>query len=258
VRPIAELGTGIARSIEGVVFDVDDTLTRGGVVEEAAYAALFRLAAAGLRRIAVTGRPLGWAEVIATTWPVDLAVGENGAGWCWREGRLVREGTFGGGDRAMLDRVRAAVRARMPGVREALDASLRRHDVAFDVGEAARLGEGEIARLRAIIEGEGARCVVSTVHAHAMPGVWDKAEGTVRAAGEVLSVDRERLRSRFLFVGDSGNDAPAFAFFQHAAGVANVREHLGSLGRPPAWIASRDRGAGFAEIVAALLERRSA
>ena len=84
MRSIEELSAESARAIEGVVFDVDDTLTNGGVVEQEAYAALFRLRDAGLARIAVTGRPLGWMESVALMWPIDLAVGENGAGWIWR------------------------------------------------------------------------------------------------------------------------------------------------------------------------------
>jgi len=39
-----------------------------------AYAALFDLARAGLRLIAVTGRPLGFAEVAARMWPIAAAV----------------------------------------------------------------------------------------------------------------------------------------------------------------------------------------
>ena len=99
--------------------------------------------------------------------------------------------------------------------------------------------------------------MVSTVHAHAIPGQWDKARGTVRAAAEVLHVDEERLRTRFLFVGDSGNDAAAFAFFEHTAGVANVGAHLASLPVPPRWVATCDRGRGFAEIVRTVLAKKA-
>ena len=63
--PISELEPECARALAGVVFDVDDTLTRHGRVEAEAYAALWRLREAGLHTIAVTGRPLGFAEIIA-------------------------------------------------------------------------------------------------------------------------------------------------------------------------------------------------
>ncbi|UJR81114.1 HAD family hydrolase [Sandaracinus amylolyticus] len=260
MRAIEELSAESARAIEGVVFDVDDTLTKGGVVEQEAYAALFRLRDAGLARIAVTGRPLGWMESVALMWPIDLAVGENGAGWIWREGRIARRGWFdveGAGDE-VLGRVRARVREEMPDLREADDQPLRRCDLAFDVGETVSLSRDRVARLVEIIEACGARAVVSTVHAHAMPGAWDKACGTVRAVTDVLGIDEARLRERFLFVGDSGNDAAAFGFFAHTAGVANVRDHLHALPVAPRFVAREARGRGFAEIVDVLLARRSA
>lgn len=247
----------IARSIEGVVFDLDDTLTRDGVVEREAYDALWALRERGLRAIAVTGRPLGWAEVLATTWPVDLAIGENGAGWWWREGRTLRSSFFAAGDAAALERVRARVASELPDVREAIDQPLRRRDLAFDIGETVRLEPSIVERLVAIIEREGMRTMVSTVHAHAIPGDWDKARGAVRALHGVLGLDEERVRTRLLFVGDSGNDAAAFGFFEHTAGVANVRDHLHVLPRAPRWIARADRGRGFAEIVSALIAGRA-
>src|SRR5688500_16902633 len=81
LRPIREIEPRACQALAGVVFDVDDTVTRAGTLEEAAYGALFRLREAGLRLIAVTGRPLGFAELMARMWPIDLAVGENGAGY---------------------------------------------------------------------------------------------------------------------------------------------------------------------------------
>ncbi len=257
MQPIAEMSTEQARAIEGVVFDVDDTLTSAGIVEEEAYSALFRLRDAALHRIAVTGRPLGWIEPLAQLWPIDVGVGENGAGWLWRDGKIAREAFFEEDAGAeMRERIRARVRAELPHVREATDGRLRRRDLAFDVGETVRLPREQIAALVAVIEECGARCVVSSVHAHAAAGAWDKAKGAVRAAHEVLGIDAERLRERFLFVGDSGNDAAAFAYFANSAGVANVREHLDRLPIAPRWIARQERGRGFAEIVETLLARR--
>ena len=81
MQPIDELESAEARQLLGIVFDVDDTLTRAGRLEAEAYAALWALRRAGLLLMAVTGRPLGFAELMARQWPIDLAVGENGAGY---------------------------------------------------------------------------------------------------------------------------------------------------------------------------------
>ncbi|MCA1662751.1 MAG: HAD hydrolase family protein, partial [Myxococcales bacterium] len=69
----------LASQLRGIFCDVDDTLTHDGVLVPAAYDAIARARAAGLRVVAVTGRPAGWAEVFACTWPLAGAIAENGA-----------------------------------------------------------------------------------------------------------------------------------------------------------------------------------
>jgi HAD superfamily hydrolase (TIGR01484 family) len=254
VRPVAELPCEGAR---GVVFDVDDTVTRDGVLEPEAFAALCALRARGMLAIAVTGRPLGWADGIAALWPVSAAVGENGAGWAFRRAGAIEVGWFDDAEaRAaqaqQLARVRAAVADAMPDVMVASDQPARRCDLAFDVGERARLDAAHVRALAALIAREGARSMVSSVHAHAIPGAWDKARGVVRAAA-ALGLDEAQARRELVFVGDSGNDAAAFAFFERTVGVANVRAHLDRLPVPPRFVTAQDRGRGFAELVRHLL-----
>jgi HAD superfamily hydrolase (TIGR01484 family) len=261
MEPLSHMPDAVARQVTGVVFDVDDTLTRGGVMEREAFAALWDLKDAGLRRLAVTGRPLGFCEVWARTWPVDAVVGENGAGWvARRHGRVERGFAHGPAEREaqaeQLARIRARVAEELPGVAVTGDDWARHCDLAFDVGEERQVDAATVARLTALIRAEGAHPMVSTVHAHAVPGDWDKATGAAMAALAVLGVDLEPERHRWLFVGDSGNDAAAFAWFEHTVGVANVRDHLDALPVPPRWVTQGDRGRGFAELAARLLRGR--
>ena len=79
MRPIRDFPVEARRAIRFVLTDIDDTLSTGGQLTAAAYAALERLTARGLRVIPVTGRPAGWCDMIARFWPVDAVVGENGA-----------------------------------------------------------------------------------------------------------------------------------------------------------------------------------
>ena len=62
-----------------------------------------------------------------------------------------------------------------------------------------------------------------------------------------------RSASDFVFVGDSPNDAPMFAFFPNAVGVANVREFADRIATLPAYVTQAEAGAGFAELVDFLL-----
>lgn len=248
--------------VRGIVFDIDDTITRNGVLEPGAYAAMHQLAAAGFELVAVTGRPLGWADVIARQWPVRVALGENGAGWAWVDGQHFREGYFSEEQErekqaGLLQTIRREVKARMPHVRVTSDDRARRCDLAFDVGEYVSLPPDDIARLVGIIEGMGAVSSVSTVHAHAVPGPWNKAGGVARALADALEVDLDAEIDRWLFVGDSGNDAEAFAYFPNSVGVANVRDHLDRIPTPPRYVTDADRGRGFAELAAHVMGNRA-
>lgn len=249
--------------IRGLIFDIDDTVTRNGVLEPGAYSAMHQLADAGFLLIAVTGRPLGWADLFARLWPIRVAVGENGAGWAWLDGGAFHEGYFCDGEerlrhRELLRRVEKAIGEAMPHVQRSSDHRARRCDLAFDVGESVSLPPKDVDRLTSIIEAHGAGSSVSTVHAHAVPGPWNKALGVVRAAWEVLGVDLDDTteRSRWVFVGDSGNDAAAFEYFPNSVGVANVHEQLHRLPVAPRFVTPSDRGLGFAELASHLASSR--
>lgn len=263
MQPIRSLGPDVAKAISGVCFDVDDTVTCRGTLDAAAYSALFDLKRAGLRLIAVTGRPLGFAEVIARMWPVDAAVGENGAGFCARTASGLVHGYWDTTEvRAMQQQRLASIRARvaseLPEVQVSSDNWARRCDLAFDVGEEVQLPRATVDRLVALLESEGARSTVSSVHAHAQYGDHDKAQGVARLANELWGMPQELVRRQFFFIGDSGNDAAAFAWFEHCAGVGNVRSSLDRLKVPPRFVADAHYGEGFAEIARSLLAARSA
>lgn len=251
----------LAARIRGLCFDVDDTVTTDGVVDAEAFQALHHLRDAGVHRIAVTGRPLGFAEVIARTWPVDAAVGENGAGWIGvRGGRLHRGYLEPEEDRAehaaRLARLRDEIATALPEIRETRDAWARRCDLAFDVAEFDHHPAERVAELVARIEAAGAKAVVSSVHAHAALGLASKPLGACGAARELLGLDLDAQRESWVFIGDSGNDADAFAWFPVTVGVANVRDALDALPVPPGYVTKGSRGAGFAELVALLLAGR--
>ena len=79
MQPLAALAPGAWRDVGGVFTDIDDTLTTEGAITPDALAALQALRDDGVRVIAVTGRPVGWSEPFALSWPMDAIVAENGA-----------------------------------------------------------------------------------------------------------------------------------------------------------------------------------
>ena len=89
-----QLPPGAWRHVRGVLTDIDDTLTTDGAITPDALAALEALRAAGLPVIAITGRPAGWSEPFARTWPLSAIVAENGAVALARQGGALRKWYF--------------------------------------------------------------------------------------------------------------------------------------------------------------------
>jgi hydroxymethylpyrimidine pyrophosphatase-like HAD family hydrolase len=73
---------------------------------------------------------------------------------------------------------------------------------------------------------------------------------------ECFDIDLDEARERFVFVGDSPNDAPMFAYFPNAVGVANIRAFERDLPVPAAYVTERQSGQGFAELAAVLIAAR--
>lgn len=260
MQPLANISPAVCRDLRGVAFDVDDTLTAGGRIQREAFTALWRLREAGLISVAVTGRPLGFAELMARMWPITFAVGENGAGYVQVTEQVRTEYWDDEATRAQqqvrLRTLRRSIERALPWVRISDDNWARRCDLAFDIGERVRATPEQIHALAGMITSSGARALVSSVHAHAQLGDHDKARGIARGMQSILNIDLDAQRNRFAFIGDSGNDAAAFSYFPVSIGVANVQQHLHALPTPPAFISTLERGEGFAEIVDTLLSHR--
>ena len=264
MQPLSSMPAATRRAVRGVLADIDDTITTHGQLTPDAYAALARLRAAGLLVIPITGRPAGWCDHIARMWPVDAVVGENGAFYMRYDAprrKLVKRFLVDDAERA-ADRVKLRVigenilRA-VPGAALASDQHYRESDLAIDFCEdVAPLPRAEVDRIVAMMEAEGMTAKVSSIHVNGWFGRYDKLGMTRTLMAEVFATDLDASRERFVFVGDSPNDAPMFAFFPNAVGVANVRAFLDRIGTPPAYVTTAGGGAGFAELAAFLLSGR--
>ena len=73
---------------------------------------------------------------------------------------------------------------------------------------------------------------------------------------EAFGIDLDADPHRFVFVGDSPNDQPMFAYFPASVGVANLRRFLPTLTTPPRWLTRAEGGHGFAELAELLLDAR--
>ena len=261
-RPLSDLPPAALARVAGVLTDIDDTLTRDGAIEPVALSALQALADAGLPVFAITGRPLGWSEPFARTWPLQAIVAENGAVGVWREGaqlhtEFVQDAATRAHNTRRLQAVAARVLAEVPGATLARDSAGRVTDIAIDHSEFVQLPPAAIAQVVALMQAEGMHATVSSIHINGWFGAHDKWSGACWIVQRRLGRDLAAETDRWLYVGDSTNDQVMFGRFALSVGVANLRHFAAQLHTWPAFITDGERGAGFAELVAHLLAARA-
>ncbi|MDZ4100539.1 MAG: HAD-IIB family hydrolase [Hydrogenophaga sp.] len=261
--PLALWPTSERRRIHGVLTDIDDTLTTDGAITPDALDALHRLREAGLPVLAITGRPAGWSEAFALAWPVDAIVAENGAVALWRghDGQLCRDHLQDTPTRtanfARLQATAQRVLRELPQTRLATDSPGRETDIAIDHSEFAQLNETEIAQVVALLRRDGLNATVSSIHINGWIGDHDKLAGARWIVRTRLGRDLDAELDRWVYVGDSTNDARMFGHFRHSVGVANVSRFWSALSHHPRFVAQGARGAGFAEVADAVLSVKS-
>ncbi|HEV8321359.1 MAG TPA: HAD family hydrolase [Myxococcota bacterium] len=265
---LAEAPRARLAAVRLLLTDLDDTLTTGGRLGEAAMAALYRAERAGLPVVVVTGGPGGAGETLARLLPVAAAVAESGAVWFWRRndepGASPRVGhALDDAARTLARRTREALLARVaaevPGARLAHDQDFRAVDAAFEISPGGvPLPEADLARIEALCTAAGLRHSRSSVHVNAWPPLYDKVSGARAAVRDALGLGLDDLAAAgaAAYVGDALNDAPCFSFFPLSFGVANLVPLLPRLDAPPAYLTRAARGEGLAELVDALLAAR--
>jgi HAD superfamily hydrolase (TIGR01484 family) len=255
MKPLAQLDPSRPRF---VLFDLDDTLTSAGRLTAGAYAALESLQAGGKKLVPVTGRPAGWCDHIARMWPVEAIVGENGAFYFWfADGKLnkrfIDDSHTRKRNRARLMAVARDILARVPGSAIASDQAYREADLAIDYREdVAPLPLESAERIAELMREAGLTAKVSSIHVNGWFGGYDKLATARILFDERFGLALDAANGEVVYVGDSPNDAPMFAFFDHSVGVANVHRFPGLQ---PKYVTQREAGAGFAEVAAHLLRK---
>jgi len=259
--PLSTMPDVVRRGVRFVLADIDDTVSTHGRITARAYAAMERLQAEGKCVIPITGRPAGWCDHIARMWPVDAVVGENGAFYMRYDRasrKLVRrfmvDEATRAAQRAQLAVLAQTILREVPGAAIASDQPYRETDLAVDFCEdVPPLSRAAVDRIVAAMQAAGLTAKVSSIHVNGWFGAYDKLTTTRMLLAEAFAIDMDAVRDTIVFVGDSPNDAPMFAYFPNAVGVANVRMFLDRIATPPRYVTAAEAGAGFAELTEFLL-----
>ncbi|MDR0457367.1 MAG: HAD hydrolase family protein [Treponema sp.] len=270
MRPVSEITPAQAAGLRYVLTDIDDTLTRQGKLLSSSYTALWKLRAAGLKVIPVTGRPAGWCDCIVRQWPVDGIVGENGALAFWEEApagesprllprlpilKSMYHPDAIKNNHPVLRQIREQAMTEVSGLRDAKDQFSRLFDITLDYAEEEPvLPLSAAEKVQEIARARGAVAKISSIHINIWMGNYDKLSMAERFLTERFGWQGDV--SEVLFMGDSPNDEPMFAHFPLACAVANIRRYQGLITTLPAFVAAQEGGDGFAEIAETVLAQK--
>ena len=264
MRPIQEFSSHVAKNLLGVFFDIDDTFTTHGKIGPEPFQAIWSLKKAEWKVVPITGRPAGWCDHIARMWPVDGVVGENGAFYFWYDQqekkvkkRFMDPDPVREEKRRRLSLVKEEILRAVPGTALASDQQYREADLAIDYCEdVTPLPWKEVEKICGIFHNHGAKCKVSSVHVNGWFGDYNKLSMTKLFVLEQWGLRLDDQKDRFIFCGDSPNDEPMFVYFPHTVGVRNILNFAERMKPLPAFVANREGGEGFAEIVQSILRMR--
>lgn len=247
--PWAQAPEPILAAIHTVVTDVDDTLTRDGSLEGTTLDALSRLRRAGIRVIPATAASAGWGSLMASMWPVDAVIAENGGVSFTRDDSVVTRHLDFDGHLALAE-LADTVRAAFPELEVAEDQPYRESSLAFRRLPSAEANRRILNSLPAL----GASGTVNSLWLLAWPGQRDKLSATRSLLARHCGQDIAQIRDRILYVGDSQNDQVMFAGLPYTVGVSTVAQH--ALESWPRWITQGPGGTGFVEVAEQLIAAR--
>lgn len=262
MKPLDDWARNKPVDIIGLFTDIDDTLTTDGGISNDALGALHHLRRIGLPVVPITGRPVGWSEPFALSWPVNAIVAENGAvalvrqpdgslAKLYQQDAAARVANF-----AHMRQVLEKIEHQIPGAQRATDSEGRECDIAIDHSEFTQMPQVDIDRCVALMRAAGMNATVSSIHINGWYGTHNKLEGARWIVRELFGRDLDAEIDRWVYVGDSTNDQLMFEHFPHSVGVANIARFVPQLTHLPRYVAKSERGAGFAEVARAILASR--
>lgn len=260
-RTLVPLHEADLSKVEAVFTDVDGTLTTRGKLTSNTLRAIEWLNAHHVPVVLVSGRPAGWGEAWARQWPVAGAIMENGGlHFAWRGEQLVKSYAQPEKQRVvarkqLIKHVAAALK-HVKGAQLSGDSPYTEVDLAIDYAEDVHLGHGAADAIEAFLHARGVTAVRSSVHVNCWLGTFDKQSAVERFVKLEWKKTLRPNERRYVYVGDSFNDAPMFKAFPLSVGVANVRDVLARLDAEPKFITRAREGKGFGEVADAIVRSR--
>lgn len=246
--------------IKFVLSDLDDTITKDGRIPSASYEALWNLHETGVKTIIVTGRPAGWCEMMARSWPIDGVVGENGAFFFRYTDKQMKRFFVASPSEIeahtlKLEIIKNEILQKVPQCKISSDQFCRMFDLAIDVCEdIPPLPKPAIQEILSIFQKNGAQAKLSSIHVNGWFGDYDKQTTVKQVLNREFNLTQDQVQTDCVYVGDSPNDEPLFATFANSVGVKNIEPYLSMLKSKPRYITEKEAGLGFQELTQKIIQ----
>ncbi|MFW7381208.1 MAG: HAD-IIB family hydrolase [Oligoflexus sp.] len=245
-----------------ILLDFDGTLTyeQGQVFPK--ILEILKALSATYKIWIITGRSLGWADMMINTFPIDGVIGENGAfAFYWDERhkkiKMWKSKHLAANYKQRLEDLKHKISIEFPHITFASDQFSREHDIAAVVNEHGEvLSSEQMENLMFWVRSEGACAAISNIHLNIWFGDYNKAQTVIELFNELYHVCNFELCRRSFYIGDSPNDEPMFRLIDASFGVKNVELFLDRLCYKPAAISSDAEAFGAYDILRSILEKK--
>jgi len=248
MEPLLQIKRDEINEIKVLLFDLDGTFVSDDRLKSSTFECLEKLRQKNIKRIAVTGRPAGWCDLIARWWPVNSVVGENGAfSYTISDGRIIRK-TFDSSSslsahQKKLNLLFDDIKSNFGDVHLAADQPFRQWDLALDISEEHDLHEDKVKEIYDFCISNGANAAISNIHLNVWYGNYNKLDMSLKILDEWNLKEYECM-----YIGDSPNDSPMFNHFSFSVGVKSVLKYKDIMDHFPSYLTTGDSSEGFEEL----------
>jgi len=253
MESLSQIKRAEINEIKVLLFDLDGTFVSDDRLRSSTLECLEKLRQKKIKRIAVTGRPAGWCDLIARWWPVNSVVGENGAfSYTISDGRIIRK-TFDSSSslsahQKKLNLLFDDIKSNFCDVHLAADQPFRQWDLALDISEEHDVDHDKVEAIYDFCISNGANAAISNIHLNVWYGNYNKLDMTLKILDEWNLKEHECM-----YIGDSPNDSPMFNHFSFSVGVKSVLKYKDIMEHFPSYLTTEDSSEGFEELTKFIL-----
>ena len=253
MESLSQIKRAEINEIKVLLFDLDGTFVSDDRLKSSTFECLEKLRQKKIKRIAVTGRPAGWCDLIARWWPVNSVVGENGAfSYTISDGRIIRK-TFDSSSslsahQKKLNLLLDDIKSNFGDVHLAADQPFRQWDLALDISEEQDMDDDKVNAIYDFCISNGANAAISNIHLNVWYGNYNKLDMSLKILDEWNLKEHECM-----YIGDSPNDSPMFNHFSFSVGVKSVLKYKDIMDYFPSYLTTRDSSEGFEELTNLIL-----